>query len=304
MEIRTIYVWICFIFCLGLITGGILVLFGHHKSKKLPSRQYLQYYLVLIYTFGLYALWSRIFFQVFFSSTLTPDENRIITNFLVVLGVPFLVTGYLMLVLWSKSLLKKQPGISLQIAASIIILLIVVLYITYRHFIILSNIRQLYAVFVISLTMVVVNTLVFSELDYVTKKQKIIFSLLFLFTGSIYTLLFFIESNSFVLELVFVFLFFLSNTSLVVYLTYSIQLTLKTEEVLISFSFHSFVEKYHITSREAEIAQHIYQGKTNQEIADKLFVTVQTIKDHTHRIYQKTEVKSRAQLTSLMRKFL
>lgn len=65
----------------------------------------------------------------------------------------------------------------------------------------------------------------------------------------------------------------------------------------------SFIAKYNITAREAEIVRHIYQGMTNKEIADKLFVTVQTIKDHTHRIYQKTDVKSRAQLTSLLRTF-
>jgi DNA-binding NarL/FixJ family response regulator len=66
-------------------------------------------------------------------------------------------------------------------------------------------------------------------------------------------------------------------------------------------SFEQFIEKYGITAREAEVAREIYQGKANKEIAGKLFVTVQTIKDHTHRIYQKTNVKSRSQLASLMR---
>lgn len=68
-------------------------------------------------------------------------------------------------------------------------------------------------------------------------------------------------------------------------------------------SLDVFIKSYGITSRESEVIMEIYKGKTNKEIADKLFVTVQTIKDHTHRIYQKTHVKNRTQLASLLRKF-
>jgi len=63
------------------------------------------------------------------------------------------------------------------------------------------------------------------------------------------------------------------------------------------------VEQYAITPREFEVVKEIYTGKTNKELADKLFITVQTVKDHTHRIYQKTEVKNRTQLASLLRRF-
>lgn len=62
-----------------------------------------------------------------------------------------------------------------------------------------------------------------------------------------------------------------------------------------------FVEIY--GPLEAEIIREIYKGKANKEIADHLFVTVQTIKDHTHRIYRKTNVKSHSQLALLMRTF-
>lgn len=304
MELRTIYIWTCFVFCLGLTAGGMLVLFRYKNAKKLPSFQYLQYYLVLIYTFGFYSLWSKIFFQLFFSSTLTLAENTIVTNFLLVLGVPFLLIGKIMLVLWNISLLKKKPGTLWQVAAFIMSFLLVLIYLTYTRFTILSGIRQVYAVFVISITLLISSTLLFSESDYLPKKQKLVFILLITFSGFIYLLLFLLKMNQVIIELVFAFLFFLTNTTLAVYFIYSVKLKVETEEVLVPISFDAFIEKYTITSREAEIVQYIYQGKTNQEIADKLFVTVQTIKDHTHRIYQKTEVKSRAQLTLLMRKFL
>ena len=43
----------------------------------------------------------------------------------------------------------------------------------------------------------------------------------------------------------------------------------------------------------------ICKGKTNQQIADDLFITLQTVKDHTHNIYKKVKVKNRVQLSQL-----
>jgi DNA-binding NarL/FixJ family response regulator len=57
-----------------------------------------------------------------------------------------------------------------------------------------------------------------------------------------------------------------------------------------------------ITRREGEIVEHICKGMTNQEIADKLFISLQTVKDHTHRIYLKLDVKNRMQLIHLLQK--
>ena len=49
-------------------------------------------------------------------------------------------------------------------------------------------------------------------------------------------------------------------------------------------------EKYEllgITRREKEIISLIQAGKTNQEIADCLYISVATVKDHNHNIFRK-----------------
>lgn len=51
-----------------------------------------------------------------------------------------------------------------------------------------------------------------------------------------------------------------------------------------------------ITKRERQIVREICSGKTNQRVADALFISLQTVKDHTHRIYSKIGVSSRIQL--------
>jgi DNA-binding CsgD family transcriptional regulator len=63
----------------------------------------------------------------------------------------------------------------------------------------------------------------------------------------------------------------------------------------------SILKRNGITRREREIIDLICTGKTNQEIADSLFISLQTVKDHTHRIYLKLEVKNRMQLIHLLR---
>ena len=68
-----------------------------------------------------------------------------------------------------------------------------------------------------------------------------------------------------------------------------------------SGNFIQFCEEFSISKREAEVITEICSGKTNKAIADKLFITLQTVKDHTHRIYSKTGVKTRIQLANLVR---
>ena len=58
--------------------------------------------------------------------------------------------------------------------------------------------------------------------------------------------------------------------------------------------------RYHISKREKEIIQQICDGKTNQQIADELFISLQTVKDHTHRIYSKIGINSRMKLVQLV----
>ena len=58
----------------------------------------------------------------------------------------------------------------------------------------------------------------------------------------------------------------------------------------------SFCSKYSISPREKEVIELICEGCTNKEIAKSLFITLQTVKDHTHRIYTKVGVKNRVQL--------
>lgn len=50
-----------------------------------------------------------------------------------------------------------------------------------------------------------------------------------------------------------------------------------------------------ISKRELEVLQLMAEGLSNQEIAEKLFVSLNTIKTHTSKLFEKLEVKRRTQ---------
>jgi two-component system, NarL family, response regulator LiaR len=50
-----------------------------------------------------------------------------------------------------------------------------------------------------------------------------------------------------------------------------------------------------LTEREVEILQHMALGKTNQEIADELFLSERTVRTHVTNILAKLDLSNRTQ---------
>lgn len=51
-----------------------------------------------------------------------------------------------------------------------------------------------------------------------------------------------------------------------------------------------------LSKREREVALLVAQGMSNQEVADKMFVSLRTVKAHLSSIYEKTTVRNRLEL--------
>ena len=59
-------------------------------------------------------------------------------------------------------------------------------------------------------------------------------------------------------------------------------------------------DAFGLTSREREILALLYEGCTNQEIAERSFISEGTVKTHVHNIFQKTGCGNRVQLLRLV----
>ena len=62
-------------------------------------------------------------------------------------------------------------------------------------------------------------------------------------------------------------------------------------------------EHLHITRRELEILELIAQGLSNREIAEKLFVSENTVKTHSSRVFDKLGARRRTQAVQLGKEF-
>lgn len=58
----------------------------------------------------------------------------------------------------------------------------------------------------------------------------------------------------------------------------------------------TMAKKHHLTERETDVFLYLAKGLNNQQIANQLFVSINTIKYHTRNIYEKMDVKKRSEI--------
>lgn len=56
------------------------------------------------------------------------------------------------------------------------------------------------------------------------------------------------------------------------------------------------MEKMGLTNRERQLVDFIVRGASNQEISEKMFISINTVKIHVSNIFRKAGVRSRTEL--------
>jgi NarL family two-component system response regulator LiaR len=79
-------------------------------------------------------------------------------------------------------------------------------------------------------------------------------------------------------------------------------------QVLVPVSNFQFdqarLDKFNVSKREYEVLVLMAVGLSNQEIADKLFVSVNTVKTHSQSLFVKLDVKRRTQAVQRAKELL
>jgi DNA-binding CsgD family transcriptional regulator len=60
-------------------------------------------------------------------------------------------------------------------------------------------------------------------------------------------------------------------------------------------------KEFQLTGREMEVVMQVCQGFSNQAIADNLFISPHTVKDHLKKIMEKMGVESRSEIVALLK---
>ena len=64
-----------------------------------------------------------------------------------------------------------------------------------------------------------------------------------------------------------------------------------------------FASLYGLTGREMALIEQLYNGASYTDIADNMFISINTVRTHIRNIYQKTDVNNQNQLVGLYKRF-
>ncbi len=300
-------IYVVFILSVALSAIGIILSSRLRNRYRSEIFSILLYYLIFICTFGFYGIWGQVIIKAFLTSLLSSETLLRLSDVAMILGLPFLVFAWLMLIRFSGSLSGRKGNnwfVFWFLLINFSILIGLGYFITRTSS--FNTTRVIRAYFII---MNLAYTFVASFLVHFPWKGKqiihdydrrIIAPSLFLIMIIQCTPLIFYTSQTW-LAVTFIFAFFLGNTFLPVYFSYGTLLTAFTSEPPGNISFEEFCSRFDVSHRESEVVMEICNGLSNKEISDKLFISLQTVKDHTHHIYIKTNVKSRVQLINLVK---
>ncbi len=300
-------VYLIFILSVAMAAGGIVLASRLRNKYRSEIFSTLLYFQVFIFTFGFYGIWGQVVIRSFLSPYISGDLLMRITNISILLGLPFLIFAWLMLVQFSGTISGRRKNnwlIFWFLLINFAVIFVAGFLIARTSEINPATLIRYYFIFMNCLYSVIAAGL----LLFPVRKKSVIhdydgkvisLAIIFAMLAQITPLLFY--KSQVYLGLIFVFTFFAGNTFLPVYLTYGTLLTVFSEEGARDLSFEEFCKKFEISARETDIIREICNGLSNKEISGKLFISLQTVKDHTHRIYIKTNVKSRVQLINIVK---
>jgi len=304
------------VFVLCFAVAVICILIGHelvNTYKAAFCRSYF-YYLLAFFVFALYAVWGQIGMQTLLVSIQTTKEVEIlVTHFIPVLGAPFFGITMIMFLKMAFDLVAaplKSSAFFLHLIIFVIIATMIGgLYLANKETLPLGKTISFYLILLIwgieFLYMLFFTGIVVRHYKKVRpeKREKVLQFTLLLVTGLLLrgVSLAFYEAVPWVLAPL-ILLYFISPLIPLWFIRQQSDrlFALVAAEQPNSDKKEHLYQKYRITPREREVIEQLCLGKTNQQIADSLFISLQTVKDHTHRIYTKVGINSRMKLVQMV----
>ncbi len=312
MQIEYYFYIATFIISAGFAVIGIMSSLQLYQAQKKSVLQILLYQQIFLFSFFIYGIWGNLAIREIVSDlNLSAELSDKLAIFIPVIGIPFMVVSWFMLLLFGFKIngYKSSKGFAISyfpIFISIVFILSLLLQ---------KGILQIPAnpdVFIIRI-IVALNFMVhmiFLIPFFKPKKHAPLIKetgftkrwvMLYIFGVILYSgILSFYYLWGFVSICISIIVLFGISIFIpaVIKLSFNLQ-TLQSTNYNIDFD--AFCKIYEISKREAEIVLEICSGLSNKAISEKLFITIQTVKDHNHRIYTKTGVQSRMQLSNLVR---
>jgi len=290
-----------------MAVGSIMLTSRLMADNRLLFLRPLFYHIIFISAFGFYGVWGQFIIIAIAGDKLTPELLSTISVSSLLLGLPFLVIGWLMMIRFGFEFAGARfialPTILFLLCNFGLIVFLGIKSGETSFAEVLPLFKYYYsAMAVISGIIVSVPLLAGKSIRAAVNDRRFLAFAIPAGTLLQATVLLLLPYSAW-MALIFVFLLFASMVNLPLYLTYVADLKVfsRPDDTDLPPKIDDFFTRHEISPREADIIREICNGLSNQEIADKLFITLQTVKDHTSRIYSKTNVRNRMQLMTLVR---
>lgn len=297
-------IYMIFLVSVAMAAGGIILSSRLRNRYHEEAFSFLLYFQVFIFAFGFYGIWGQVVISSYLSAYIKSELIMRFTEISKLIGLPFLVFAWLMLIRMCCGLAGKECRrwfvlvfLALNLGAIIVL----------GYFISGQDsdrtlLPELYYAGFNFAYIVACMVILFKRKTgaVISRREGRILAVILLSVLVIQSVTLFLYENYLFIGIIFIIAFFAGNAAVPLYLTYG---TTRIDKIIHDkniLSIEEFCTKYDISPRESEIIQEICNGLSNKEISDKLFISLQTVKDHTHRIYIKTNVRSRVQLINLV----
>jgi DNA-binding CsgD family transcriptional regulator len=302
-----------FIISAALAVTGIMIAYQLYHVHQKPVLQVLLYQQIFLISFFIYGIWGNIaLHEILADLSLSTELNNKLTVFIPVLGIPFLIVSWFMLLRFAFRLngITESKLFPMIYFPFLIILILVFSVLIDKEIINVSTKPDLFIIRSIVAINFIVHLIFLVPFIFEKKNKPLTKEIRFLKKHAFSYL-----AGVLIYSMILCFYNYFGTISICISIlilftvSVSIPIILKLNEkshllstIHNNISFTELCNLYEISKREAEIIMEICSGKSNKEISEKLFITLQTVKDHNYRIYSKLGVKTRGQLTNLIRK--
>ncbi|HKJ44125.1 MAG TPA: helix-turn-helix transcriptional regulator [Sunxiuqinia sp.] len=303
MKIATFF--ICFILSAGLAVFGVMIAYRLKIRKDSSYTSSLFYYTLLVIVYGFYSIWGYLAFGHLLHDVIaSPNNLRNIVSIFPLMGIPVLIVAWYLFIQFCVEFAGHKLPTYIGIIYFSVCLLILLLLANYfrnqlvnqeaiKHFLIFKSLAVAHLLAILTGS----SILVIFRPQKSLKMSKDLLGVFWIIPATFVTISLFMVSSHWFAAALFVLFYFSQQVLAPGYIYFKVdQVSEMTDK-----SFESFCRSFEISKRETEVILEICKGKTNQAIADSLFITLQTVKDHIHHIYTKTGVKNRVQLINMVR---
>ena len=300
---------IAFIVSAGLATIGIMVSIQmyHHQKQVLYST--LLYQQIFLYSFLFYGIWGNMALHTIISDlSLNPAIEGKLFFTIPLIGIPFMIVSWFMLLKFAYNINEYRftKAFIYGYFPTLVVLLFTLGVLIHKDIITIPNSADLFVIRIMVVLNFLVNLFFIAPFLIPKKNTPLISSsgfnrkwaILFFMAGIFYSAaLWNFTLYGFISICICTLLLF--GSGIFIPIVIRIRHSIPGEST--NMDFDAFCSFYEISKREAEVIREICHGLSNKAISEKLFITLQTVKDHNHRIYTQTGVKSRVQLANLVR---